>query len=80
MTTQPLDDRGLPHGYPLRPDIEITPRQTRQLLGADPASRPLLVDCRRDDEWEFCRIEGAVHLPMEEIERRVVGPVQVLPD
>lgn len=64
-----LDARGLPSGYPLRADLEITPRQTRDALAAA-ENRPLLVDCRRDDEWDLCRIDGAVHLPMAEIERR----------
>lgn len=63
-----LDSRGLPPGYPFRPDLEITPRQTREALSRP--SRPVLVDCRRPDEWDLCRIEGAVLLPMDEIERR----------
>lgn len=63
-----LDERGLPRGYPLRPDLEITPRETLEAIRSP--GRPLLVDCRRPDEWELCRIDGAVLLPMDEIERR----------
>lgn len=29
------------------------------------AAEPLtLIDCRESHEWEFCRIDGAVHIPM----------------
>jgi rhodanese-related sulfurtransferase len=32
---------------------------------------PLLLDCREADEWQFCRIEGARHMPMSEIRTRI---------
>jgi rhodanese-related sulfurtransferase len=64
-----LDARGLPAGYLLRPELEITPRQTREAIKSA-QTPPLLVDCRRPDEWDLARIQGAVHLPMDEIERR----------
>ncbi len=35
--------------------------------GPDP---PLVLDVRELDEWQFCRIEGAKHLPMSEIQDR----------
>lgn len=70
MSTPPLDARGLPAGYPFREEWETTPRQTRELITREATERPLLVDCRRPDEWDHCRIAGAVHLPMDEIERR----------
>src|SRR5260370_21249672 len=31
----------------------------------------LLLDVREVKEWQFCRIEGARHLPMSEIQQRV---------
>lgn len=65
-----LDNRGLPLGYPFRPDWEIAPREVHGLMARTERERPLLVDCRRQDEWDLCRIPGAVHLPMSEIERR----------
>jgi rhodanese-related sulfurtransferase len=68
--TAGLDRRGLPAGYPFRPEIEITPRETRDAMAAPEGERPLVVDCRRGDEWDLCRIAGAVHLPMDEVERR----------
>ncbi len=65
-----LDPRGLPIGYPFKPEWEVTPRDAAASLLEDGASRPVLLDCRRDDEWAFNRIAGAVHVPMSEIERR----------
>jgi len=47
----------------------VTVKELRQMLSrADP---PLLLDVREPDEWQFCRIEGAQHLPMSQIEQRV---------
>jgi rhodanese-related sulfurtransferase len=47
----------------------VNVHELRQLL-AQPAP-PLLLDVREADEWRFCRIDGAVHLPMSQIARRV---------
>ncbi len=63
-----LDPRGLPLGYDFRPDWELTPRQTSALI-ADPSKRAVLLDCRRPEEWAAGRIPGAVHIPMDQIER-----------
>ena len=38
-----------------------------RLAGAD---RPLLLDVRQDWETRLCRLENAVHIPIEEIEMR----------
>jgi rhodanese-related sulfurtransferase len=32
---------------------------------------PLLLDVREPDEWQFCRIAGAVHLPMSQLAQRL---------
>jgi rhodanese-related sulfurtransferase len=66
----PLDARGLPVGYPFKPDWEVTPRDTRSAMRAGEADRPVLLDCRRPDEWDRARIEGAVLIPMADVERR----------
>ncbi len=68
----PLDARGLPAGYRFDPQWEVTPRETQALLQkpATDDARPLLIDCRRADEWAFCRIEGATHIPMDQIQIR----------
>jgi rhodanese-related sulfurtransferase len=65
-----LDAQGLPVGYPFKPDWEITPRAVKRLLDGPPGSRPMVLDCRRPEEWQAARIEGATLLPMGEIERR----------
>jgi rhodanese-related sulfurtransferase len=61
------DRRGLDPGYVLRPDWEITPAQAHAMLAAGTL---LLVDVRRPAEWDLVRIEGSIHLPLDELERR----------
>ena len=67
-----LDARGLPVGYVPRADVEVAPREAKAALALSPhdAARPLLLDCRRDDEVAFCRIAGSVHIPMDRIPER----------
>lgn len=65
-----LDARGLPHGYPFKPEWETTPRQTKQQLHAATSDSFILLDCRRPEEWQTTRIAGARHIPMADIERR----------
>lgn len=66
----PLDARGLPVGSTIRPEWEVTPRDTRQALKLPAEQRPLLLDCREPDEFAFARIDGAALFPLGEIERR----------
>jgi len=48
---------------------EITPQELKaRLAGSD---RPLLLDVRQDWETRLCRLDNAVHIPIEEIELRV---------
>jgi rhodanese-related sulfurtransferase len=47
---------------------EITPQELQARL-ASPV-RPLLLDVRQDWETRLCRLENAVHIPIEEIELR----------
>lgn len=70
--TPPLDSRGLPAGYTFKPDWEVTPRQFKAEWdnAKGKPDRPLLLDCRRQDEWNAARIDGAVLIPMAEIEQR----------
>ena len=47
---------------------EISPQDLKtRLAGSD---RPLLLDVRQDWETRLCRLENAVHIPIEEIELR----------
>lgn len=47
---------------------EITPAELKTRL--DRHDRPLLLDVRQDWETQLCRLENAVHIPIEEIELR----------
>jgi sulfur-carrier protein adenylyltransferase/sulfurtransferase len=47
---------------------EITPRELKARL--DRNDRPLLLDVRQEWETKLCRLENAVHIPIEEIELR----------
>ena len=47
---------------------EITPQDLKtRLAGSD---RPLLLDVRQEWETKLCRLDNAVHIPIEEIELR----------
>ena len=47
---------------------EITPQELKARL--DRNDRPVLVDVRDDWETKLCRLEHALHIPMEELEFR----------
>ena len=47
---------------------EITPQDLKARL--DRNDRPLLLDVRQDWETKLCRLDNAVHIPIEEIELR----------
>lgn len=65
----PYDERGLPPGKRLRAGLEISPAEFRSMRAA-PNDPPLVIDCREPDEWRIGRIEGAVLVPLGEIEER----------
>ena len=47
---------------------EMTPRELKARL--DAGRPPVLLDVRQDWETKLCRLENAVHIPIEEIELR----------
>lgn len=47
---------------------EITPKELKARL--DGGQPPTLLDVRQDWETKLCRLENAVHIPIEEIELR----------
>ena len=49
--------------------MEISPQDLKVRL--DQNDRPLLLDVRQDWETRLCRLDNAVHIPIEEIELRV---------
>ncbi len=65
----PLNQDGLPIGSALKPGWESSPRQVQ--LAMRSATPPILLDCRRPEEWAACRIDGALHIPMQQIEQRL---------
>lgn len=69
-----LDANGLPVGYPFKPEWEVTPRQARDALrhaaGDARGPAPLLLDVRRPDEFALARIDGAVLIPLDQLEKR----------
>lgn len=79
MNPAPLDDQGLPPGYPFRPGLELTPRQAAQRLQAGTLR---LIDCRTRPEWDTARVPGAEHVPLDQIADRAHelegGPVAVI--
>lgn len=48
---------------------EITAQELKARL--ERSERPLLLDVRQDWETRLCRLDNAVHIPIEEIELRV---------
>src|SRR5262245_24546144 len=51
------------------PDWEISVQDVKSRL--DAAEPFVLIDVREQDEFGFCRIEGAVHFPLDELPNRV---------
>lgn len=48
---------------------EIEPRELKKLL--DNRNAPVLIDVRSPEEWEICRLENAIHIPLPELPARV---------
>ena len=61
-----LENRGLPPGKRLRAGMEVGPIGARDLI----AGGALVVDVREPDEWRICRLDGAVLLPLGEVDER----------
>ena len=57
----------LPAGYHFRPEYELTPRQAHAGLAAGTL---LLVDVRTQPEWDRARVDGSVHIPLDQLEKR----------
>jgi adenylyltransferase/sulfurtransferase len=60
-----LDDKGLPKGYPYKPDWEITPREVKAKL--DSGEKFRFIDCRLPNEYAITNIEGAALMPVQQI-------------
>lgn len=47
---------------------DVTPKQLAERL--DEADRPVLLDVRRPEELEIVKLEGVVHIPLDELASR----------
>ncbi len=63
----PFDSRGLPTGYPFKPEYEISVADARAGLERG----LLLIDVRTSEELELAHIPGATHIPLSELEKRI---------
>jgi rhodanese-related sulfurtransferase len=59
-----LDGLGMPPGKRLNEDWEISPRETKRLLDE---GKIVLIDCRRDEEYDAVRIMGAELFPLDDL-------------
>jgi rhodanese-related sulfurtransferase len=62
-TIPPLDDQGVPVGYPFNEDWELTPRQVKAMLDAGQAL--VLIDCRTPAEHAYCHLPGSTLAPLQ---------------
>ena len=56
--------------------LEISPADTAAWLVEKPASFAL-IDCREEDEWQICRIDGARLIPLSQFGER--APAEIDP-
>jgi adenylyltransferase/sulfurtransferase len=50
-------------------ELEISPELVREM--ADAGEDFVLLDVRDDAEWELAHLEGAIHIPLPELESRL---------
>ena len=50
-------------------EFEISPELVNEML--ESGEDPILLDVREDWEWEKAHLEGAIHIPLEELSGRV---------
>jgi adenylyltransferase/sulfurtransferase len=64
-----LDSRGLPPGYRLKDDWEVTPRDVKALQ--DRGEKFLFIDCRLPNEFQITSIPGTTLLPLQQLGQRI---------
>ena len=60
-----LDAKGLPPGYPFKPDWEVTPREVKSML--DKGDKFYFVDCRLPNEYQITHIDGTELIPLQQM-------------
>lgn len=68
-TSQKLDEFGLPEGYLLDDQWEMTPRQVKAMIDAHEDF--VLVDCRTPQENHLVRLANAQLIPLQELGSRL---------
>lgn len=63
----PYTPEGLPADHHFKPEWEVTPRHASDALRAGKA---LVLDVRLETEWDFARVHGSHHIPLDELEAR----------
>ena len=51
-------------------EFEISPELVREMMEGDEAEVVILLDVRDNWEWERAHLEGAIHIPLEELGKR----------
>jgi rhodanese-related sulfurtransferase len=54
---------------PMETVLEITPQEVRRRL--DDEDPLVLLDCRTQDEWSICHLQGATLIPLQEMSLRI---------
>lgn len=50
---------------------QISVRELNAWLGDATRAKPVMLDVREPHEWQFCHIDGSVHMPMRSVPARV---------
>ncbi|MGN6368418.1 MAG: rhodanese-like domain-containing protein [Phycisphaerae bacterium] len=77
MSSEP---KPTPHGIELEinPEWEVHPAQVKECLQTP--AKPTLLDIRRPDEFEKAHIDGALFIPMHELQARLEKELTSLKD
>jgi rhodanese-related sulfurtransferase len=51
--------------------LQVTATELRNMLAAPESTRPLMIDVREPWEWQLARIDGAMHIPMQQVPSRI---------
>jgi len=68
VSDRSIDARGLPEGWPLNPELEITPREVKQ--GLDDGT-VLLIDIREPEELALASVSHHLHIPLGDLPARL---------
>lgn len=67
MSDTSVNEHGLPEGRSPRADYEISAREAKSRIGE---AGFVIVDVRLASELDAARIDGALHIPLHELEQR----------